>query len=197
MLLNRSHTQLKAARQQQVLALSRPCVAAVRTNGRVPCPAAAPAAGVDDCAVRRQQQRRVCVRSATLEQSQRSTSFSRGTHWQVHKFGGTCMAAAERIRAAAEHVIATPGDGKVVVVSAMGSHPSSPLKVTDVILNMISKAAKQDDGFLLDLAALQDKHVATAKLLLGNGPELTSFVARLLDDMTNLKAMLQAMSIGA
>lgn len=38
----------------------------------------------------------------------------------------------------------------------------------------------------------------TAKKLLGpNSPELTQFVARLLDDMANLKAMLQAMSIGA
>jgi hypothetical protein len=39
--------------------------------------------------------------------------------------------------------------------------------------------------------------VETAKALLGKGPELTSFVARLLDDIANLKAMLQAMSIGA
>ncbi len=123
--------------------------------------------------------------------------FQRGAHWQVHKFGGTCMAAAERIRAAAELVIKEPGSAKVVVVSAMGSHPTSPLKVTDVILNMIKRAEKQDAAFLLDLAALQDKHVETAKRLLGQGPELTTFVARLLDDIANLKAMLQAVSIGA
>ena len=36
-----------------------------------------------------------------------------------------------------------------------------------------------------------------AELLLGPGPELNTFVARLLDDMANLKAMLQAISIGA
>jgi len=105
------------------------------------------------------------------------------------------MATADRIREAAKLVIADPADSKVIVVSAMGSHPSSPLKVTDVILNMISRAAKQDNAFLLDLAQLQEKHVETAKLLLGQSKELTEFVARLLDDIANLKAMLQAMSI--
>ncbi len=44
--------------------------------------------------------------------------------------------------------------------------------------------------------ALQEKHVETAKLLLGEGRELNSFVSRLLDDMANLKAMLHAISIG-
>ena len=52
-------------------------------------------------------------------------------------------------------------------------------------------------AFLIDLAALQEKHVKTAKLLLGEGRELNSFVSRLLDDIANLKAMLQAISIGA
>ncbi len=44
---------------------------------------------------------------------------------------------------------------QVVVVSAMGSHESSPIKVTDLLLNMVAKAARQDEAFLLDLAALQ------------------------------------------
>jgi aspartokinase/homoserine dehydrogenase 1 len=85
---------------------------------------------------------------------------------------------------------------KVVVVSAMGSSPASPVKVTDLFLNMISKAAAQDAAFLVDLAALQEKHVETAKQLLGEGPDLTSFVSRLMDDIGNLKAMLQAICIG-
>jgi hypothetical protein len=124
----------------------------------------------------------------------------RGSHWAIHKFGGTCMATADRIRAAAELVIsttnATPGAATCVVVSAMGSHPTTPAKVTDLILNMIKKAAKQDAAFLVDLASLQEKHVETAKLLLGQSAELTQFVSNLLDDIANLKAMLQAMSIG-
>jgi len=43
---------------------------------------------------------------------------------------------------------------------------------------------------------LQEKHVDTAKLLLGEGKELNGFVSRLLDDIANLKAMLHAISIG-
>lgn len=42
----------------------------------------------------------------------------------------------------------------------------------------------------------QKKHIECAELLLGPGPELNTFVARLLDDIANLKAMLQAISIG-
>lgn len=86
---------------------------------------------------------------------------------------------------------------QLVVVSAMGSHPSSPIKVTDLLLNMVDKAARQDEAFLLDLAALQEKHVETAKILLGGGKALNSFVSKLLDDIANLKAMLKAISIGA
>ena len=37
----------------------------------------------------------------------------------------------------------------------------------------------------------------TAKLLLGSGKALNTFVSRLLDDISNLKAMLRAISIGA
>ena len=86
---------------------------------------------------------------------------------------------------------------QVVVVSAMGAHPSSPIKVTALLLNMVEKAARQDEAFLLDLAALQEKHVETAKQLLGGGKALNSFISGLLDDISNLKAMLKAISIGA
>ena len=65
------------------------------------------------------------------------------------------MAAAERIRSAAQLIIDEPAQQKMVVVSAMGSHPSSPVKVTDLLLNMVAKASKQNQAFLIDLAALQ------------------------------------------
>jgi hypothetical protein len=42
----------------------------------------------------------------------------------------------------------------------------------------------------------QEKHVETAKQLLGQGRELNAFMDRLLDDIANLKAMLHAISIG-
>lgn len=107
------------------------------------------------------------------------------------------MATADRIRDIAKLVINDPAEGKVVVVSAMGSHPTSPTKVTDLLLNMIKRASNSDNAFLLDLAKLQEKHLDTATLLLGqDSKELTEFVKVLLDDIANLKAMLQAMSIG-
>jgi aspartokinase/homoserine dehydrogenase 1 len=85
---------------------------------------------------------------------------------QVHKFGGTCVAAAERISAAAKLILEEPAQQKLVVVSAMGSHPSSPVKVTDLLLNMVAKASKQDQAFLIDLAALQVRRIPTEFALL-------------------------------
>jgi len=82
-----------------------------------------------------------------------------------------------------------------MVVSAMGSHATSPVKVTDLMLQMIEKAAKQDVGFMMDLAAIQEKHVNTAKGLLSDPEELNQFLGKLMDDVANLKAMLQAISI--
>jgi aspartokinase len=74
----------------------------------------------------------------------------------VHKFGGTCVASAQRISDIADYLLATdPAGHKLVVVSAMGAHPDSPLKVTDLLINMVAKASRQDEAFLLDLAALQ------------------------------------------
>ena len=55
---------------------------------------------------------------------------------QVHKFGGTCLATASRISEAASHIIDTyraSGDQQMVVVSAMGSHITSPVKVPHLI----------------------------------------------------------------
>jgi hypothetical protein len=50
--------------------------------------------------------RRACVVQSVLAESPSSAveGFSRGAHWQVHKFGGTCMASPERLKAVAELV---------------------------------------------------------------------------------------------
>ena len=61
---------------------------------------------------------------------------------------------ASRIEEVAQFLVADPAQ-KVAVVSAMGSHPTSPTKVTDLLINMVTKAAAQDQGYMLDLAALQ------------------------------------------
>lgn len=51
------------------------------------------------------------------------------------------MATAERIRAVSQLMLQDKPESRVVVVSAMGSAPGQPIKVTDLILNMIKKAA--------------------------------------------------------
>lgn len=121
----------------------------------------------------------------------------RGPQWQVHKFGGTCVGCSDLIEDACKLIVKEAKDNKVVmVVSAIGSSKSSPVKVTDLILSMIDKAVNQDVGFMLDLATLQEKHVDVARRLLGNGQDLNQFLNRLMDDISNLKSMLQAISIG-
>jgi len=72
-----------------------------------------------------------CKASAPASAESAVSTFERGDGWRVHKFGGTCMAAAERIAGASKLMIDIDPEatGKVAIVSAMGSHPTSPLKV--------------------------------------------------------------------
>ena len=102
-----------------------------------------------------------------------------------------------------------PNAAAAVVVSAMGAHPSSPVKVTDLLLSVISKAASRDPSYSEDLAVLRAKHVETAdELLLGGGGggggggtpgegegERDAFVASVDADVEDLRAVLQAISI--
>ena len=131
---------------------------------------------------------------------------------QVHKFGGTCVSSADRIASAAELMVSQlarrekdqgPAASAAVVVSAMGAHPSSPVKVTDLLLAVVAKAASRDArGFSDDLAALRAKHAETAdELLLGSEggssgrAERDAFVASVDADIEDLRAVLQAISI--
>lgn len=188
--------------QLQQPSLARPCVIAVHSSKPAPAgrgsslPHAAPSTPSSRPRASRVQRHVIKAVAAEPPVLDQPAVCPRGAHWQIHKFGGTCVAAAERITAAAQYIVDDAATAnKVVVVSAMGSHPSSPVKVTDLLLDMVSKASRQDEGFLLDLTALQQKHVETANALLGPGKELNDFVARLLDDIANLKAMLHAISI--
>lgn len=158
----------------------------------------APRRALADRATRTVARRVVTHISATVAEPpmlEKEVTFPRGAQWEVHKFGGTCVASPDRIRDVATLMLKGEQQ-RVMVVSAMGSQPSSPVKVTDLLLNMVAKAAKQDEAFLLDLAALQQKHLDAATALLGSGDELNSFVGTLLNDIANLKAMLHAISIG-
>lgn len=116
---------------------------------------------------------------------------------QVHKFGGTCLASAERIDAVCRYLVETAGAGpKLVVLSAMGSHPSSPIKVTDLLLGLVAKAGARDAAYLLELEALEGKHADAARALLGaDSPELAEYLAVLRRDMANLSSILHTLSI--
>ena len=88
-----------------------------------------------------------------------------------------------------------PGARAAVVVSAMGAHPSSPVKVTDLLLAVVARASARDPGYAADLAALRAKHVDVADELLGAGAARDAFVASLDADVADLKAVLQAITI--
>lgn len=81
--------------------------------------------------------------------------------WQVHKFGGTSVANADRFRNAATLVEAA-GSPVAVVVSAMGG-------VTDALLEAIELAAAQDDQSRARLRVARDRYLeAAADLLAGD-----------------------------
>jgi len=105
------------------------------------------------------------------------------------------MATADRIAKAAELILEMNTGGTVVVVSAMGSHESSPIKVTDIILRMLDKAGNSDCSFYQDLNQLKEKHVDAANQLLTKPENLESFLAVLDEDISNLEAMLKAISV--
>ncbi len=125
-----------------------------------------------------------------------ATGCDRGPQWKVHKFGGTCVATADRIEDIVQFLhTEDTAEKKLAVVSAMGSHPTSPTKVTDLLLNMIAKASKKDPSFDEDLDALKEKHEKAGTALLGKGADLDAFLGELDADMDNLRAMLKTFSI--
>jgi aspartokinase/homoserine dehydrogenase 1 len=85
----------------------------------------------------------------------------------AHKFGGTSMGSAERIRGVADILVGRRGERQAVVVSAMS-------KVTDALIALTRKAADKDASWTKDAAALAEKHRETARALLGDkaGPVL-------------------------
>ncbi|KAL3641498.1 Bifunctional aspartokinase/homoserine dehydrogenase 1, chloroplastic [Castilleja foliolosa] len=122
-----------------------------------------------------------------LDEAIKEVQLPKGDTWSVHKFGGTCVGTSERIRNVANIVVKDESERKLVVVSAMS-------KVTDMMYNLIRKAQARDDAYITALDAVLEKHKATALDLL-EGDELSSFLARLHHDISNLKAMLRAIYI--
>ncbi|XP_073140672.1 bifunctional aspartokinase/homoserine dehydrogenase, chloroplastic-like [Henckelia pumila] len=122
-----------------------------------------------------------------LDEAVGKAQLPRGDTWSIHKFGGTCVGNSERIQNVANIIVKDESERKLVVVSAMS-------KVTDMMYDLIYKAQSRDDSYVVALEAVLEKHKLTAVDLL-EGDELANFLARLHDDINNLKAMLRAIHI--
>lgn len=127
----------------------------------------------------------VSVEDVSVEEK---LQLPKGETWSVHKFGGTCVGTSVRIRNVAEVIMNNYSERKFVVVSAMS-------KVTDMMYDLIHKAQSRDDAYLSALEAVFEKHSSTAHDLL-DGDDLAAFLSHLHQDISNLKAMLQAICIG-
>ncbi|EPS65909.1 hypothetical protein M569_08866, partial [Genlisea aurea] len=111
----------------------------------------------------------------------------KGDTWSIHKFGGTCVGTSDRIRNVANIIVNDSSERKLVVVSAMS-------KVTDAMYDLINKAQARDDSYVAALDAILEKHKSAASDLLQDD-DLADFLARVHQDVSNLKAMLRAIYI--
>ncbi|KAG2710094.1 hypothetical protein I3843_04G008800 [Carya illinoinensis] len=127
------------------------------------------------------------VTDLLLDETEEKFRLPKGDTWSVHKFGGTCVGSSERIKNVADIIVKDNSERKLVVVSAMS-------KVTDMMYDLIEKAQSRDDSFVSALDAVLEKHRSTAFDLL-DGDDLSSFLSRLHNDISNLKAMLRAIYI--
>ncbi|MEY4760624.1 MAG: Aspartokinase I/homoserine dehydrogenase [Pseudomonadota bacterium] len=107
--------------------------------------------------------------------------------WVVHKFGGSSVADAECFRRVADIIESQPSPKLGIVLSACKG-------VTDALLNLVSQAERQDEGFVAGLQALRDRHQTIADALLS--PEATAaFLSRFDDDRETLLGILRTTAV--
>ena len=107
--------------------------------------------------------------------------------WVVHKFGGSSVADADCFRRVADIIESQPSPKLGVVLSACKG-------VTDALLNLVTQAERQDEGFVAGLQALRDRHQTIADALLL--PEATAaFLARFDADREALLGILRATAL--
>lgn len=103
----------------------------------------------------------------------------------AHKFGGTSVATASRLRGVAE-ILLNRGERQVVVVSAMS-------QVTDALISLVRKAAARDASWVADFDALHERHRSTATdLLTGHA---IKHLAALDFEFEGLRALLKAQAL--
>src|SRR5689334_23708443 len=86
-------------------------------------------------------------------------SSASSTDWVVHKFGGTSVYDADCFRKVADIIESQPGKRLAVVLSAAKG-------TTDVLLNLVSLAERQDPAVSSQLQAVRERHKAIAEGLL-------------------------------
>ncbi|HZX89448.1 MAG TPA: aspartate kinase, partial [Rudaea sp.] len=110
---------------------------------------------------------------------------SSSAHVVAHKFGGSSLANAERIRCVADLLRSRPEATQVVVVSAMQG-------VTDALIGLTAAAASKAE-WRPQCQALRDRHLAAAGELLGTNA--TAMQAWLGERFDELSEKLHAISV--
>ncbi len=112
---------------------------------------------------------------------------SAASAWIVHKFGGSSVADADCFRRVADIIESQPSPRLGVVLSACKG-------VTDALLNLVSQAERQDDGYVGQLQALRDRHEKIARTLLSSAAA-EAWLARFDQDRADLTGILHTTSI--
>jgi len=102
----------------------------------------------------------------------------------AHKFGGSSLATAERYRRVAQILVDRTDGTQITVVSAMQG-------ITDALIALADAAARRDPDWRAQWQTLRDRHLDTARELLGDraGALLVWLDARLADLAETLKAL--------
>jgi aspartokinase/homoserine dehydrogenase 1 len=113
----------------------------------------------------------------------------------VHKFGGTSVAGADRYRNVARIVTSTPHAEHAGARRTQGVVVSAMSKVTDGLLDLVSRAKQRDDTYAPALEALLTRHRDTAAELLprAEAERLAEVFAR---DGRDLADVLRAVWLG-
>jgi aspartokinase/homoserine dehydrogenase 1 len=98
----------------------------------------------------------------------------------AHKFGGSSVADAERMRSVVS-LLSGRNERQVVVISAMKG-------VTDALIGLVHKAAARDAGWPAAVHALEARHLDTAAALLG--PDAGRVTDRLRQEFAELREVL-------
>jgi aspartokinase/homoserine dehydrogenase 1 len=107
--------------------------------------------------------------------------------WVVHKFGGSSVADAECFARVADIIEAQPRARLAVVLSACKG-------VTDVLLQLVAAAERQDPQWQAQLAALRERHADIAlELLSANVAQ--EYLAEFDRDRADLATLLQTVSV--